>query len=282
MTNQSMLDRYLATVAKTKSAATLKATQRDLGAFLAYLGPATQILQVQPQTIQAYLDGLLAHGQKLATVKRQLSSLRQFYQWLLQRDLIYQSPAQPVKLPAITNQATTKALTATQQQQVRSAAKKVLPVAGQLAISLMLELGLRPTEVLALTGAEVDLQTGTVKVPGAVSRVVQLTESIRHQLNEPEIDNRLSNCDILIKNQDNQPLSVNGLYYWLRIISAAVNFKVTSGNLRMTARQQVTQKATDVAQVQQQFGDRSAITTIKHWHVDPTHLRADYQRYFKR
>ncbi len=88
--------------------------------------------------------------------------------------------------------------------------------------------------------------------------------------------------DILIKNQDNQPLSVNGLYYWLRIVSAEVNFKVTSGNLRMTARQQVTKKATDVALVQQQFGDRSAITTIKHWHADPTHLRADYQRYFKR
>lgn len=72
------------------------------------------------------------------------------------------------------------------------------------------------------------------------------------------------------------------MYYWLRVISAEVNFKVTSGQLRLTARNRVTKDATDIAKVQQQFGDRSEITTIKHWHHDPTHLRADYQRYFKR
>lgn len=283
MTNQSMLDRYLATVAKTKSAATLKATQRDLRAFLAYLGPATQILQVQPQTIQAYLDGLLAHGQKLATVKRQLSSLRQFYQWLLQRDLIYQSPAQKIKLPV--NQKTpvlAKGLTDEQQTQVLAAAHRKLPLAGQVAIQLMLELGLRPTEVLALTRAAINFETNTMTIPGEAPRVLRLSAELMNKLNDLENDNRLSNCDILIKNQDNQPLSINGLYYWLRVISAEVNFKVTSGQLRLTARNRVTKDATDIAKVQQQFGDRSAITTIKHWHHDPTHLRADYQRYFKR
>ncbi|KRL93009.1 tyrosine-type recombinase/integrase [Limosilactobacillus equigenerosi] len=282
MTNQSMLDRYLATVAQTKSAATLKATQRDLRAFLAYLGPATKILQVQPQTIQAYLDGLLAQGQKLATVKRQLSSLRQFYQWLLQRDLIYQSPAQKIKLPVNQAPVLTKGLTAEQQAQVLAAAHRKLPLAGQVALQLMLELGLRPTEVLALTRTAVNFETNTMTISGEAPRVLRLSVALVNKLNALENDNRLSNCDILIKNQDNQPLSINGLYYWLRVISAEVNFKVTSGQLRLTARNRVTKDATDIAKVQQQFGDRSEITTIKHWHHDPTHLRADYQRYFKR
>ncbi len=143
MTNQSMLDRYLATVAQTKSAATLKATQRDLRAFLAYLGPATQILQVQPQTIQA---------------------------------------------PVLT-----KGLTAEQQAQVLAAAHRKLPLEGQVALQLMLELGLRPTEVLALTRAAVNFETNTMTIPGEAPRVLRLSAALVNKLNDLENDNRLSN-----------------------------------------------------------------------------------------
>src|SRR6056297_1387629 len=101
------MERYLEMLAAEKhySPRTIASYRRDLGRFLAYLN-THGILDAQDDwdairhiDIRRYLGHLGAQGYKPATLARHVSSLRAFFAYLQEEDLLQASPMERITSP---------------------------------------------------------------------------------------------------------------------------------------------------------------------------------------
>lgn len=278
-TNQQLLAQFLNSLATSKSPSTLKNYRLDLQKFVHFIG-SKQVTNLDTVDIQAYFNHLTKQKRGAATMQRHLSSLRQFYKYLIKQGLVSKSPLMEIQLaqPKTSNQVI--ALSKDQQVSLVRLVSDQFSRREMIIIRLLMEVGLKPQELLNLKWDDFDVNSRTLRIKSNQNeRIVPISKDLVEMLVD---DKRLSKYDIIITNQFGERLSIDGLYYLIRQIEAVWDHPLTMSQLRETARQTISKNHPSLSELQNQFGDRSSITTMRHLPITVQHLKEDYQRYFRR
>lgn len=153
------------------SDATLGAYRNDLAQFATWLGGRTSMTRAGRGDIQAYLAARNTPESSSRSAARLLSSLRQFYRYQLRAGVIDEDPTaligmptQGRRLPRTLTEADVEALLAAPD------ADSDLGLRDRAMLELMYAAGLRVSELVGATRAQVNTRQGVIRVIGKGQR----------------------------------------------------------------------------------------------------------------
>jgi integrase/recombinase XerC len=169
---------------------TLEAYGRDLSAFLAFLAQhtggavtVTTLREMRAADIRAYMAARRADDLSSRSLARALSAIKSFFRYLEREGVVstealnvVRTPKQPKSLPkALTISEAKAAITTTSELEERP----WIAARDMAVLSLCYGAGLRISEALALTRADLDSATLRVTGKGNKTRLVPLIDPVR-------------------------------------------------------------------------------------------------------
>ena len=166
----------LALRAERKAVGTIKAYGDGVRAYLRWCETSSTPAVLSRTAAQAFVAYLLDAGAEAATVHSRLKGLRRFSAWLAEEGEIATDPLAGMRSPPID----AKVVHALSEDQLKRlikacAGKSLMDRRDEALVRLMAETGLRASEAVALTTADVDLERGLVTVhrgKGGKGRIV--------------------------------------------------------------------------------------------------------------
>ena len=164
------LDRYLNYLRDIKhySSATLDSYRRDIKDYLRYLSEhdVSDFNQASIHSVRSYLAARHRTGLASSSMQRALSSIRGFYKYLIQQNLLDTNPAVDVRAPKGAK-TLPKVLDVDQMDQLLNySAANPLQLRDHAMMELIYSSGLRLSELVNLNVMDIDLSAAQVKVLG--------------------------------------------------------------------------------------------------------------------
>ncbi|MDR1507155.1 MAG: tyrosine-type recombinase/integrase [Treponema sp.] len=266
---------------------TLAAYGKDLEHFSSYcensgLAPET----ASAGEVEHFIADLGAEGTASVSVNRALSSVRGFYRWLIRFGRRTDDPSAnirnlktPRSLPAFLWEGEMAAFAGLPEK-----AGILWPVRDKALILVMYSAGLRISELVSLSMAELDpaLSGARVLGKGGKERFVFFSDEAASALGEylPARNTRLSaaRTDRLFINRRGTAISVPGVRWIINRYGdrSGLDKHVHPHALRHSFATHLVNSGCDVRVVQEMLGHASISTTQRYTHVDMEHLRRAY------
>ena len=162
------------------SANTLQAYGSDLKLFAQWLAQSDKgLLDVQRGDVQAYLAVRMQQASKANTSARLLSSLRRYYRFALNQQLIKRDPCALIPAPKL-GRPLPKTMSETDVERLLAAPNIETPegLRDRAMLEILYACGLRVSELIGLKHGMIDMQRGVVRLmgKGAKERLVPLGE----------------------------------------------------------------------------------------------------------
>ena len=176
------------------AANTLQAYARDIEDFERHLAKSKlPLIEAQPTDIVAYLQALSIDGLAAASRARKLSTLRQFYRFLLAEDLVPEDPTHGIAGPRQQRPLPKTLSIAEVDRLIETARARVAPTRGRervralrhyCLLELLYATGMRVTELVSLPRQVLDgdARVLMIKGKGGRERIVPLNSSARAAL----------------------------------------------------------------------------------------------------
>jgi integrase/recombinase XerC len=153
---------------KNSSEHTVRAYERELYRFAAFLGPEMRWKDVDHVFIRSFLSQLHEQGLSKVSVGRALAALRSMYKWLAREGMVQQNPAKlvatpkaPRKLPRVPTLEEMNTLLDSSMPETAS-----FPERDRAIFELLYGCGLRNSELVGIELADLDSGNGLVLVRG--------------------------------------------------------------------------------------------------------------------
>lgn len=231
------------------------------------------------------------------SLKRRISSLRKFYNYMYLNDLVQSNPfigirmkGKNEKLPDIIyEQQINRLLTLNNER------KDNLKSRDQAILELMYSSGLRCSEVINLKISDIDFSTNTIRVfgKGKKERFVPFNNSAKKEIIEysKELRNELlvktddiNNRKYLFLNKRGEKLTSRGLQYILsslqKKLSLDIGFSLHPHALRHSFATRLLDNGADLKTIQELLGHESISTTQIYTHVSKKSLKSEYDKFF--
>lgn len=279
---------------------TLKAYERDLGAFVAFLTQyygdgAWSWEGVDRLAMRGFLAMLQRRGSGKRTISRTLSGVRSFYRWMHRNELVEANPARSVGaprlekyLPGYLDRAQIDLLF--QMAEARAMEGNFADVRNLGILELFYSTGMRLSELQGLSRGDVDLVSQQVKVrgKGRKERIIPLGDHAALALRNYE-----SKRDELVRGIG---LKADRMAFFLartgKRIGARMVQKVVSAflaqidedaglsvhSLRHTFATHLLDNGADLRAVQELLGHASVSTTQIYTHTSVERLKQVYQK----
>jgi integrase/recombinase XerD len=269
---------------------TLESYRRDIRKYLAYLrkekieGPG----KADRAIITGYLHYLKEAGHAPSTISRNIASLRSFYNFLLQENLLEENPAQQLETPRLEKKLP-RVLTT----------KEVDRLLGQprtddqsgLRDKAMLELlyasGIRVSELVALNTSDFNPEVGYLRCrgKGMKERIVPIG-TVAINVVEDYIQNSRSR---LVKKKDEKALFVNhhgrrltrqGFWKILKKYAqkSKISGEITPHTLRHSFATHLLENGADLRSVQEMLGHSDISTTQIYTQITKRKIREVYDK----
>ncbi len=180
--NQELIDEFLDHVwlESGLSRNTLDAYRSDLRLFCRWGGHSLQLDKVTREQVQNYFHERMQKGSSARSTARLTTTLRRFYQYLLREGRITEDPMLELQAPKI-GRPLPVSLSEAQVEQLLDTPDVAVPLGlrDRAMLETLYATGLRVTELVNLTLAQVDRITGLVRVigKGGRERLVPLGET---------------------------------------------------------------------------------------------------------
>jgi len=256
-----------------KSVHTVKAYTHDLTGFAQWFaqttGEAFDPQAVGPRDIAGYRSYLLTRGNKPATVNRRLVALQRFYKWAQQQGHTTNNPFEVLEGVRVRQQQgiAPKWLDSHQQMALLRAVRKGKSARDLGMIELMLKTGLRVSELVDLTLADVELgeRAGRVIVregKGGKYREVPLSKEVRYAL-AMYLQTRSEDDSQRLFLGQRGPLNVPGVQYLVAKYAYQARLAdVTPHSLRHTFGKNLVDAGVSLEQVAALLGHESLDTVM--------------------
>jgi site-specific recombinase XerD len=274
MTNIPILDAYRKHLqASGKSSHTVKAYAHDLSGFAQWFaqttGEAFDPQAAGPREIAGYRSYLLTRGQKPATVNRRLVALQRFYKWAHKQDHVTNNPFEVLEGVRVKQQQgiAPKWLSERQQLALLRAVRKGKHLRDLAILETLLRTGLRVSELIDLTLADVVLSERAGKVivragKGGKYREVPLSKEVRHSL-ELYLQTREQDGSGRLFVGQRGPLNVPGVQYLVAKYAYHARLAdVTPHSLRHTFGKNLVDAGVSLEQVAALLGHESLDTVM--------------------
>ncbi len=252
------------------------------------------ICEADSELIRSFLEHLDAHHYSAATLARKIATLRSFYKWALRGKVAKSNPMVQIRTPRQTKRLP-KAITIEQVEQLLSAPdeKDVLGTRDRAILQTLYSTGLRVSELVGLTFADVDFEQKVLRVKGKGNkdRLVPLgqraMDTMGRYVERLRTDPRFSS---VLKGEANQtPLFINK--HGKRLSSRSVRRKldkylgmvgldssISPHTLRHTFATHLLDNGADLRAVQALLGHQSLSTTQVYTHLSGQRLRESYDK----
>lgn len=282
---QELVDQFLDYLALERGLAknSLVAYRRDLAGHLTFLRATCEITkpdQVTEGVIMQYLSALHHQQTATATICRKLTTIRQFYRYLVAERLIAADPAANVqvprlvkKLPAtLTLEEVDRLLNAPETETLRGMRDRVM-------LEVLYATGLRVSELVALRRGDVNLKIGFVRTVGKgdKERVVPLGKIAIDWLRR-YLDAREDDSPWLFPGAKNGPLTRVAFWMIIKRLAkrAAIARDISPHTLRHSFATHLLERGADLRVIQEMLGHSSITTTQIYTHVSTDFLREVY------
>lgn len=252
------------------------------------------ICQADSELIRRFLEHLDGHQYSSATLARKIATLRSFYKWAVRMRLAGANPMVEIRTPRQAKRLP-KAITIEQVEQLLSAPedKDVLGTRDRAILQTLYSTGLRVSELVGLTFADVDFEQRVLRVQGKGNkqRLVPLgqraMDSIGRYIERLRSDPRFA--AVLRTDADKAPLFINK--HGKRLSSRSVRRKldkylnqvgldssISPHTLRHTFATHLLNNGADLRAVQALLGHQSLSTTQVYTHLSSQRMREAYDK----
>lgn len=262
---------------------TIEAYQRDILEFLIFQQNQSVPLAAIParKQINDYLRFLRDNGNITSTIIRKISSIKGFYNWMVQEQHQESNPFEFIELPKKTK-TLPKILSLAEIEWLLKHPK--LNLAEKLAIELLYACGLRVSELTGLTIGQVSLQAGYIRVMGKGSkeRVIPMgdltSEFITHYLQTHPQANKAS--AILLQTESGKPYTRMEVWRLMNGLGQQLGKPFSPHTLRHSFATHLLENGADLRVVQELLGHSDIATTQIYTQVSRKHMRKAYQAVF--
>jgi integrase/recombinase XerD len=292
----ALLDRYLdfLMVEKGLAAQTIEAYSRDLVRYISFLNESgrTALSEADTPLILKYLISMREDGLNARSRARHLVSIRGFYRFLAQEEILSSDPSRLIDLPK-SGLKLPDVLTIDEVKRLLGAPDPKKPTGCRDAamLELLYAAGLRVSELITLKLQDVSLTAGYVRVfgKGAKERVVPIgqyaQEKIRRYTNgarQALLKDRIS--IYLFVARAGKPLSRQGFWKLIKRygLRAELRKVITPHTLRHSFASHLLEGGADLRAVQTMLGHADIATTQIYTHVAREHLKYLHQKFHPR
>ncbi len=280
---------------KGSSPHTISAYSRDLYQFKKEF---PLLLEVTETSVQKFLSILKKKDQKSTSIARKVSSLKQFYQFLVREDsikddptLLIESPVQTKKLPKALSEQNMLALLKAADQGIEYQGKNspLLRLRDQAMIYLLYATGVRVSELIGIEVSKIDIEAGVVRVlgkrnkerlipfaPVAGKKVIEYLEKSRPSLH-PKSEH-------LFLGQNGESLTRQGFWKILKKLAHLAGLKagIHPHQLRHTFATDLLRAGMNLRSLQLLLGHVDLQTTEIYTHIAKDSLNDVVQRFHPR
>jgi integrase/recombinase XerD len=292
----ALLDRYLdfLMVEKGLAAQTIEAYSRDLVRYISFLvesGRAT-VSEADTPLILKYLISMREDGLNARSRARHLVSIRGFYRFLTQEEILPSDPSRLIDLPK-SGLKLPDVLTIDEVKRLLDAPdpKKPSGCRDAAMLELLYAAGLRVSELITLKLQDVNQTAGYVRVfgKGAKERVVPIgqyaQEKIRRFITgarQALLKDRISAT--LFVARAGKPLSRQGFWKLIKRygLRAGLRKVITPHTMRHSFASHLLEGGADLRAVQTMLGHADIATTQIYTHVARDHLKYLHQKFHPR
>ena len=290
------VDQYLnyLLVEKGLSKRTLESYSRDLARYHSFLldNGVTNASEYDTTLILKHLIALRDSGLGARSRARHLVTLRGFYRFLVQENVIGRDPTRLVDLPKISLKLP-DVLSVEEVKNLLDTPDPKMPLGARNAamIELLYAAGLRVSELVNLKLQDINLEAGYVRVwgKGSKERVVPIgyyaRQTIDHYL-ETSRTTLLKNLisPYLFVARAGKPMTRQGFWKLLRRYAhkAGLLKKITPHSLRHSFATHLLEGGADLRAVQVMLGHVDISTTQIYTHVAKEHLKDMHAKYHPR
>ena len=264
---------------------TLDAYARDLQQFTTFLAsratPAWS--QVDDALIRQFVAQRHRAGIKPRSLQRELSSLRSFFQFLIQEHGLRNNPAKHVKAPKSERKLPVTLDVDQMQRFLQITSSEPIALRDKAILELFYSSGLRLAELLALNLPDIDLHDGIVQVTGKGRKMrrVPVGKLARSALRDYlKIRHEFGGTDspALFMSQHGKRLSPRSVQQRMRhwAQQQGLDTHVHPHMLRHSFASHILESSGDLRAVQELLGHSDIATTQIYTHLDFQHLAKVY------
>ena len=279
---------------------TQKAYQGDISEFLTFLSrtQSTKVIVLADITsfdVRVFLSELYEKGDESRTIARKVSSLRSFYRFLVNNELVNDNPFVGIVLKKpgqhLPRYFYQKELNSMFDAVAKD--KSALGLRNQLLLEMLYGTGARVSEIANMTLQNVDskARVATITGKGNKTRIVPFGRYAADALvtyleaGRPILASKQDEpSNKLFLNQRGAPVTMAGIEYILKQIGkkAGLTQDVTAHMFRHTFATDLLNNQADLRTVQQLLGHSSLSTTQIYTHVTTENLQKSYRNFFPR
>lgn len=289
-------ERFITYLTKVKgySNLTIKSYKRDLDEFLTYIeGESIKLEDVSYDDISLFLVSLYNRQLSKNSIRRMLSTYRQFYYYLIKYYGYVYNPFEVVKSPKFANKLPDFLTFDDMQSFLDLNLKRTdkLKDRDQAILELAFASGLRASEIINLKIKDIDFNERIIKIigKGNKERHVFFSKTCLVYLNKyinglriVLTDNDSSDIEYLFLNNHGKKLTERGLEYIVSTASSksGFNIHIHPHMLRHSFATNMINNDVDIRVIQEMLGHESIKTTSIYTHVSYEELKRSYDKHF--
>ncbi len=280
------LDEYLKylDVQKNYSNYTIRSYKKDILEFLTFLDKhKIDILNVEYENIKLFLKEQNSKKNKSSTLSRKISSIRGFYDFLINNYNVKNNPFTLIKSPK-KEKKLPRFFYYNELEQLLSVPDLATPLGqrDKVILEILYGSGIRVSELVNLKANDVTCNEIKVLGKGNKERIVFIGDYARDSL-ILYLENgykklNIKNSSYLLLNNNGNKLTTRGIRYILDkiILKTSVNKKISPHMLRHTFATHLLNEGCDILTVQELLGHESLSTTSIYTHITSDHLKNIY------
>lgn len=273
---------------------TLAAYERDLTQYLAFLREEHHLSRIEDSEqshITYYLLHLKRLGRATSTVSRTMVSIRAFYQFLQQENMIGHDPSLHMETPKVMRKLP-KTLSLADVEKLLDCPniKSARGLRDKAMLEVLYATGIRVSELVSLNLSHVNLAMGFIRVfgKGEKERIIPLgsianqyldryLQTAHHKLmKNPQGGER----DVLFLNHLGTRLSRQGFWKIMKQYAkeAGIHSSITPHTLRHSFATHLLENGADLRSVQEMLGHADISTTQIYTHISKVRMKEVYDR----
>ena len=259
---------------------TLQAYERDILEYLAFLNtqpPET----LSRRLVNTYMRELRNKGNVTTTIIRKISSMKGFYNWLIQNNRVQENPFEFLDLPK-RMKTLPKVLSVSEVQRLLDSTD--LGLNEKVALELLYACGLRVSELITLQIQQVSLDVGYVRCigKGGKERLIPLGE-ITVALLERFLQLCRKNVppnSPLLSRENGKAYSRFDIWRLMKQLGQQLGKNISPHTLRHSFATHLLENGADLRVVQELLGHSDISTTQIYTQISRRHIRSAYKSVF--
>ena len=221
------------------------------------------------------------------SMARNMTTIRNFYKYLIREEVIKSNPTELIDLPKIRSTLPTVLSILEVDRLLDISFRNVFDYRNKAMLELMYACGIRVGELTILNTRDIDFENKILRIfgKGNKERIVPINDYaikyVRMYLERRHLLIKKRNTDILFLNNHGNKMTRQGVLLVIKNICKDnnINKRITPHMLRHSFATHMLNNGADLRSIQLLLGNEDIITTKIYTHVSEEKIKEDYKKY---